>query len=204
MAHDQQDLPPLPGEAVENQMAHSKRNTSRAVFTSHERALAKSNWSTGSARLNRDSFLPFGSCGLCLGIAREPVACLHGDIFCHECALANLLAQKRDIKRTARVRRDAQQEAERIKAAEHEEDCERVVRDFETSQVGLPTTSKRGKPEIIPGELPSDALVLHPGGKNKFALDEKELSRIADEDRLKARQAIDDEKVVFPPSHPGD
>ncbi|CAI4219490.1 unnamed protein product [Parascedosporium putredinis] len=76
-------------------MSHSKRNTTRPVFTAHERALARAAWTSSSARLTRDSFLPFGSCNLCLEPARDPVSCHRGDVFCRECALANLLAQKR-------------------------------------------------------------------------------------------------------------
>ncbi|KAM4055384.1 zinc-finger of nitric oxide synthase-interacting protein [Hirsutella rhossiliensis] len=184
-------------------MAHSKRNTSRAVFTSHERALAKSDWATSSARLNRDSFLPFGSCGLCLGIAREPVACLRGDVFCRECALANILAQKKEMKRADKARRGAKQEAEQARAMEDEEDRDRAIRDFELTQAGLSSAKKRSKstpkptPTPITRDKPSNALVLA-GSKRKFALDEDEVSRIAQEDKTRARKAIEEEKAAKP------
>ncbi|UNI19682.1 hypothetical protein JDV02_005854 [Purpureocillium takamizusanense] len=180
-------------------MAHSKRNTSRAVFTSHERELAKSNWSTSSARLNRDSFLPFGSCGLCLGIARGPVSCPRGDIFCRECALANLLTQKKELKRADKARRDADLETQRQRAAEDEEDRERAVRDFEMTQAGLSTARKR--PPVAANGAPQDdtsSAVIHVGSKRKFELDQDELQRIVREDKLKARKAIEDEKAAKP------
>ncbi|KPM46212.1 hypothetical protein AK830_g306 [Neonectria ditissima] len=175
-------------------MAHSKRNTSRAVFTSHERAIAKSSWSSNSARLNRDSFLPFGSCGLCLGIARDPVACRRGDIFCHECALTNLLAQKKDIKRAEKARQHAQGEAERAKAMEDLEDQERAVKDFELTQVGLERGRKGAtkKPPAMSDDGDTPATI---GTKRKFELDENELDRITQQDKAKARKAIEDEKV---------
>ncbi|RDA93357.1 hypothetical protein CP533_0346 [Ophiocordyceps camponoti-saundersi (nom. inval.)] len=123
-------------------MSHSKRNTSRPVFTSHERAVAKSNWASSSARLTRDSFLPFGCCGLCLGVARDPVSCIGGDIFCRECALTNILAQKKEIKRTEKANRFAKQEAEHAKTVEDDEDRRRAIRDFELTQAGLPANEK--------------------------------------------------------------
>lgn len=171
-----------------------KRNTSRAVFTSHERALAKANWSSNTARLNRESFLPFGSCSLCLEIAREPVSCQLGDIFCRECALTNLLAQKKELKRAQKSRRQAEKDIAQAQAAQDEEDQLRAVKDFELVQAGLleavpqqPTSEKLYKEE-------NDASVST-GSKRKFTLDEEELSRIAAEDRRKARKAIEDDKV---------
>ncbi|OAQ68237.1 zinc finger containing protein [Pochonia chlamydosporia 170] len=178
-------------------MSHSKRNTSRAVFTSHERALAKANWSSSSARLNRDSFLPFGSCGLCLEIVRDPVACQLGDIFCRECALANLLAQKKEIKRADKSRHGAQQEAARAKAAEDDEDTKRAVLTFEKTQAGLTDVKKRGISDQDDG-AGRETLPAATGTKRKFALDEDELLRIAKADKAKARKAIDDEKAAKP------
>ncbi|PNY24238.1 Zinc-finger of nitric oxide synthase-interacting protein, partial [Tolypocladium capitatum] len=182
-----------------DKMSHSKRNTSRAVFTSHERALAKSNWAINSARLNRESFLPFGSCGLCLGIAREPVSCPHGDIFCHECALENIVTQKKELKRAEKGRHDAELEAERTKAIEDDEDRERAIRDFEMTQAGLSANRITAAVSIPDArDEPSDAVVLHAGSKRKFALDDDELRRIATEDKVKARKAIEDEKAAKP------
>ncbi|ATY59495.1 zinc finger containing [Cordyceps militaris] len=118
-------------------LSSGKRNTTRPVFTSHERSLAKANWASKSARLHRDSFLPFGSCSLCLELARDPVSCLGGDIFCRECALANMLAQKQDIKRADKARRQAERDTARAQAAHDDEDQRRAVRDFELTQAGL-------------------------------------------------------------------
>ncbi|KAF7561884.1 hypothetical protein G7046_g2267 [Stylonectria norvegica] len=178
-------------------MAHSKRNTSRAVFTSHERALAKSHWSSNTARLSRDSFLPFGSCGLCLGDSRDPVACRRGDIFCRECALSNLLAQKKDIKRALRANQAAEEDNARARAVEDREDRDRAVQDFELTQVGLERGvrgGRQGDDVFFDKEDTSSAA----GTKRKFALDDDELDRIAKEDKTKARKAIDDEKAAKP------
>lgn len=179
-----------------------KRNTSRAVFTSHERALAKSNWATNSARLNRDSFLPFGSCGLCLEIAREPVSCQRGDIFCRECALANILTQKKELKRAEKARKNAELETAKAKAAEDEEDRERAIRDFELTQAGLSNGKANGnkQPTDEPKQVATGAPAIE-GKKRKFELDAGELERIAKEDRAKARKAIEVEKVQYHVRH---
>ncbi|ETR97030.1 hypothetical protein M419DRAFT_39739 [Trichoderma reesei RUT C-30] len=203
-------------------MSHSKRNTTRPVFTSYEREQAKSNWSSKSAQLSRDSFLPFGFCSLCLEDAREPVACPRGDIFCRECALENLVAQKKELKRAEKARQNAEREAARIRAIEDEEERERAIRDFELTQAGLTTTNgggtitssnasnhstnKTGKATPTSSSAAAaesankqqDAVVLHAGSKRKFSLDADELDRIAENDKAKARKAIDDEKAAKP------
>ena len=183
-------------------MSLCKRNTSRAVFTSHERSLAKSAWNSTSARLSRDSFLPFASCQLCLQPAQSPVSCSHGDIFCRECALNNILSQKKEIKRLEKTRENEEKEAEEDRNREEDEAKDRAVREFERVQMGLEakigglSASKK-----IVGREDGKILVEEDveggkrGEKRKFELDEDELFRIARDDRTRARKAIDEEKV---------
>lgn len=211
MSHSELSQVPAP-ELYSDSCRHpGKRNTSRAVFTSHERALAQSHWNTSSARLNRDSFLPFGSCGLCLEIAREPVSCQRGDIFCRECALANILAQKKELKRADKARRNAEDQAFQKAALEEEENRARAVHDFEMTQAGISTAGKTGSIKSTDetprgdSQLTGDELVVankDGGTKRKFALDEDEVDRNAREDRAKARKAIEDEKVCTSPPLP--
>ncbi|KAI1397191.1 ENOS interacting protein [Hypoxylon fuscum] len=188
-------------------MSHSKRNTSRAVFTSYERDLARRAWSSNTARLSRESFLPFSSCGLCLEIARDPVSCVHGDVFCRECALSNILAQKKEIKRLDKLReqegRDQQDERLRLE----EEARDRAVREFEMTQIGLDAKAgsskeeKNGSDSATRSRQESSTPAAEASNgvrKRKFEMDEEELARIAKEDRAKARKAIDDEKAAKP------
>ncbi|QIX00516.1 hypothetical protein AMS68_006033 [Peltaster fructicola] len=122
-------------------MSHSKRNSTRAFFTPHERAELKGRWGTNSTRLTRDSFLPFGSCNLCLLQARDPVSCsTGGHLFCRECALSNLLAQNKDIKRLKK-------EATRKKA---EEDDERQLADAEAQAKALASFERTQAGEDVP------------------------------------------------------
>ncbi|KAL2016286.1 hypothetical protein VTK56DRAFT_3914 [Thermocarpiscus australiensis] len=195
-------------------MAHSKRNTSRPIFTSHERAMARAAWGSSSARLSRDSFLPFASCWLCLEPAIDPVACAHGDVFCRECALSNILAQKKEIKRAEKAREQEEREALEEKARRDAEAQERAIRDFELTQAGLSirreSTSSVGKERAQP--LVRDVQIAgsgrngqnrpenspKTGQKRKFSLDPDEVARIAEEERAKARKAIEDEKASKP------
>ncbi|KAI5259363.1 hypothetical protein E4T42_00219 [Aureobasidium subglaciale] len=174
-------------------MSHSKHNTSLAFFTAHERAELRDRWGSQSTRLTRDSFLPFGSCRLCLLPARDPVSCpSHGHLFCRECALSNLLAQKKEIKRLDKEYIQKRQEEAESEEIKREQEKERAVKDFELVQQGLnsklgPNAAARhiigreaGK--VIVEEQDSDKQ----GTKRKLQIDEDELMRLGGQNtRLK-------------------
>lgn len=133
------------------------------------------------------------------------MSCAHGDVFCRECALGNILAQKKEIKRTGKVRGREEREAEEARGREEDEARERAVREFERVQMGLEV--KVGSKGRIVGREGGKVVVEEEveagekrGEKRKFELDEEELLRIAREERAKVRKAIDDEKVRE--SHP--
>ena len=161
--------------------------------------MAKSAWSSSSARLSRDSFLPFASCCLCLEQARDPVACSTGDIFCRECALSNILAQKQEIKRLEKAREQEEREAAESQARQDAEAQERAVKEFELIQAGFNSSGGRsgnssGQRETT-AQGAQDTSLVKRGEKRKFSLDEDEVLRNARDDRAKARKAIEDEKV---------
>ncbi|MCJ1287034.1 hypothetical protein MMC26_006381 [Xylographa opegraphella] len=179
-------------------MSHSKRNTSLAFFTSHERSLLKSSWGSQATRLSRDSFLPFASCRLCLQIARDPVACAaNGDIFCRECAVNNLLAQRKEIKSLEKEDERRRREEEEEARERGEEEREKAVDDFEKVMMGLeggPRKNITGQVSVTDEEPAKEGR----GVKRKFELDEEEMLKNAKEERLKARKALDDEKSAKP------
>ncbi|KAK4690533.1 nitric oxide synthase-interacting protein, partial [Lecanoromycetidae sp. Uapishka_2] len=179
-------------------MSHSKRNTSLAFFTSHERSLLKSSWGSQATRLSRDSFLPFASCQLCLQIARDPVACAsHGDIFCRECAVSNLLAQGKEIKRLKKEDERRQKEAQDEELERGEEEKGRAIEEFERTMMGMEGGLKKSTKAngIAAEEVQSGE---GRGIKRKFELDEDEMLRNAKEERVRARKALDDEKSAKP------
>lgn len=136
------------------------------------------------------------------------MSCTHGDIFCRECALSNILAQKKEIKRLEKLKgqedRDAREQQAHLDAESHE----RAVREFEMTQSGLDVSSRSGPSNPTPkpasdgrdGEGPSILEGTRPvgAGKRKFEMDEQEIQRIAAHDRARARKAIDDEKAAQP------
>ncbi|TKA46950.1 hypothetical protein B0A54_03906 [Friedmanniomyces endolithicus] len=146
-------------------MSHSKRNTSLAFFTAHERAEVANHWGSRSTRLTRDSFLPFGSCQLCLLPAREAIACpKYGHLFCRECAVSNLLAQSKDLKRLKKEAEKRGEEDAEERVLEEGEQRAKEVEDFERVQAGLSVRNSSDKGDAksdlpsfwVPGETPDN------------------------------------------------
>jgi nitric oxide synthase-interacting protein len=88
-------------------------------------------------RLGLESMRRFDACSLCLQRAREPVACAEGHLYCKECVYSDLLAQKKDIKRHQARLEEAAKEEEEERNRARESARERVLKDFEKSQLGL-------------------------------------------------------------------
>ena len=156
-------------------MSHSKRNTSLAYFTAHERSQLRSTWGSQSTRLTRESFLPFGFCRLCLGYAREPVTCAGEDIigaeaglpngsektkvqdapkvhlFCRECALNDLMAQRKEIKRLEKEAHLRGRDESDAQAREQDAQQRRELERFERNELGFSdgedSSSKKRKRE---------------------------------------------------------
>lgn len=126
-----------------------------------------------------------------------------GDIFCRECALSNILAQKQEIKRLEKTREQEEREAAESQARQDAEAQERAVKEFELIQAGF--NGSGGRRREAPDQDQStvsgaqDANVVKRGEKRKFSLDEDEVLRNAMDDRAKARKAIQDEKVSSQP-----
>ncbi|CAI6337075.1 unnamed protein product [Periconia digitata] len=181
----------------------------KTIFTSHERNNLKTSWGSQSSRLTRDSFLPFGSCQLCLEIAVDPVCCPSGDMFCRECAMSNLLAQRKEIKRLEKVAARRQEDEEEQRARDEEETRQRAVAEFEAVQMGLEVKigsggkvigREKGK-VIVEQDTASDAPSSR-GQKRKFEIDEDELKRVASEERSRAKLALEAEKEASKPHLP--
>lgn len=189
-------------------MAHSKRNTSLPHFTSYERSLLRSTWGSQSTRLSRESFLPFSSCRLCLLPAREPVvACAtNGDLFCRECAVNDLLAQRKEIKRLEKEREIAKQERDEDQDRLAAEARDRELKEFEMVSMGLEEKKMKRKRELEEngggrdkaernGDASIESMELKKRRKEGFELDEEGMRKIAMEEREKMMKRIEKEKV---------
>ncbi|KAI0027872.1 hypothetical protein K488DRAFT_60244 [Vararia minispora EC-137] len=164
---------------------HSKNNTASSIFSYAE--YKKLPYGTKRQRLGADSLRPFDACVLCLQRARTPVACAEGHLFCKECVYADLLEQRKGIKkekeRLERAKREQQQQREEARRKARE----RVLEEFERAQLGLagsaPASSTSTKEKEK--EEPSASR----GTKRKFAFDAsaaEEAAREAEEAALRA------------------
>ncbi|KAJ7158943.1 hypothetical protein C8R46DRAFT_906761 [Mycena filopes] len=134
---------------------HSKNNTASSIFSYAEYRKASAEYGTKRQRLGNESMRRFDACSLCLQTAREPVCCKDGHLFCKECAVNDLLSQKKDLKRqkekAEQIRKEIQAQVEQAKAAARE----RVLQDFERGQLGLAATPSSSLPAVSSGESTS-------------------------------------------------
>ncbi|OAG26198.1 hypothetical protein CC77DRAFT_1015523 [Alternaria alternata] len=173
----------------------------KTIFTSYERNALKDRWGSQATRLTRDSFLPFGSCQLCLLPSVDPVCCSQGDLFCRECAMTNLLAQRKEMKRLEKINERQKLEDEDQRLRGEEEARLRAVEEFEAVQMGLSVKAgasarvigRQGGKIIVEEEQDAKAGETR-GTKRKFEIDEEELKRIADEEQSKAKRTLDAER----------
>lgn len=186
-------------------MAHSKRNTSLPHFTSYERNLLRSTWGTKRSVIGRDSFLPFASCRLCLQPARSPVvACAsNGDLFCRECAINDLLAQRQEIKRLEKDREEAKKRISEDEERMLEEARLKDLRDFELVSMGLDAArssvsggrKRKAEEEEALAAFKAREVEVNGIRKKVFELDEREMVRVAAEERERLKSEIKREKV---------
>jgi nitric oxide synthase-interacting protein len=141
--------------------------------------------------------------------ARSPVACAtNGDLFCRECAINDLLAQRQEIKRLEREREEARKRLAEDEERALEDARRRELREFELVSMGLEAAKKDGngggdnqrkrKAEETEEALAAfKAREIEVDGKRKkiFELDEKEMARIAREEQERLKRELKREKV---------
>ncbi|RIA96336.1 hypothetical protein C1645_687968 [Glomus cerebriforme] len=165
---------------------HSKNNTALSFFTYAEgRAL---DYGTKKQRLGRDSMRECDACYLCLQRARDPICCTQGHLYCKECILENILAQKKEISR--------QQKLLEIKAKEEEEAAKRnaelakeaVIQEFERQQVRITPISTNSSEKI--------EVNAKNGKKRKFQIDDEEIAAIAKREQEEALKKLEEERIL--------
>jgi len=169
---------------------HSKNNTASSIFSYAEYKKASAEYGSKRQRLGNESMRRFDACALCLSRAREPLACNEGHLFCKECVYADLLSQKKDIKRQREklesMKREQEEERERAKEAARE----RVLLDFEKGQLSLaaaPSVSGTISGAADSGETR--------GVKRKFAFDASTVENLAREAEEAALRQIEKEQA---------
>eukprot|EP00026_Physarum_polycephalum_P011194 Phypoly_transcript_11399.p1 GENE.Phypoly_transcript_11399~~Phypoly_transcript_11399.p1 ORF type:complete len:316 (+),score=61.30 Phypoly_transcript_11399:96-1043(+) len=127
---------------------HAKNNTASAVFTYYERSRLK--YGTQKQRLNKDSLKHFDACSLCLQPVIDPMCCLQGHLYCKECIYANILAQKKEIKRSKKHFEEQQQDLQAKEEEKKQQRKEEEIAAFGRTELGiLPETHQvfRARPE---------------------------------------------------------
>lgn len=134
--------------------------------------------------------------------ARDPVSCAsHGHLFCRECAVSNLLAQNKELKR---LKKEAERRAEEDAAERGMEDEARRARDveeFERVQAGL--SVKTGGQAGIVGRRDGKVVVeqeVGGGRKRQYEVEEDDLLRMAKEGEHARKRVATGEKVAELPS----
>jgi len=169
---------------------HSKNNTASSIFSYAE--YKKLDYGTKRQRLGNESMKSFNACALCLERARNPVACSDGHLFCTECVYTDLVTQSRDIKKQKKRLEDLKADAELEKARILEAARERVLRDFEKSQLGL--ASKSSTPTASSSSASNDK---PRGAKRKFEFDTSEVDRLTREAEEDALRQLEREQAEF-------
>ncbi|KAF9431057.1 hypothetical protein BGZ94_009982 [Podila epigama] len=166
---------------------HSKNNTARGHFTYAEMHM-----------------LDYGT----KKTARDPVCCPEGHLSCRECIYENILAQKLEIERQAKML--ALQEAQAQKEQEHKEELAQqiILNEFEKSHMGVLSKSEsvRGKlgkvvENTTSSPLHNDAQRSN-DKKRPFELDPEELERRSNQERIEVAKAIEDAEQAKKPALP--
>lgn len=111
--------------------------------------------------------------------------------------MSNLLAQRKEIKRLEKEDARRRKEEEEAKKARGEEEKGRAVEEFERVIMGMEGAVKKGPNTNQAGSEVGAEKTGGRGVKRKFELDEDEMLKNAMEERVKARKALDEEKVLF-------
>ncbi|KAF9209484.1 hypothetical protein BGZ49_004075 [Haplosporangium sp. Z 27] len=184
---------------------HSKNNTARGHFTYAEKQML--DYGTKKQRLGRDSMRDFDACFLCLQTARDPVCCPEGHLSCKECIYENILAQKQEIERQAKLYTLQQQQELQEQSMKEELAQQIILKEFEKSQMGVlsKTKSIRGKLTgdlILPESTSKSNDATQVQKKRPFEIDTAELERMTKQERIDVAKAIEEEakskKPVLP------
>jgi len=132
------------------------------------------------------------------------VACAtNGDLFCRECAINDLLAQRKEIKRLEREREEARRRLEEEEALTLEEARTRELREFELVSMGLEATNgaagKKRKAEESEAIAAFRQREVEIDGKRRkvFELNEEEMKRAARLEQERLKSELKKEKVRF-------
>jgi nitric oxide synthase-interacting protein len=118
---------------------HSKNNTAHSIFTQGEKQML-TDWGTIKQRLGSESFREFNACCLCLGTARNPLACTSGHLFCKECIYDNIINQQTTYKQKKHAWIASMQKKSNLEAEKEFANKEKLKEKFLAVENGLEGT----------------------------------------------------------------
>jgi nitric oxide synthase-interacting protein len=121
---------------------HSRNNTANSVFTYAEKKMLDKDYGIKSARIGQDSQRNFEQCHLCLNVVKDPVCCLQGHLFCRECIMNNMLAQKKNIQNNLAIFAKEQEKEEMREFLKKRKVEEKETKEFEKDAFELGALKK--------------------------------------------------------------
>jgi nitric oxide synthase-interacting protein len=109
---------------------HSKSVNAKPYF-SHAERKKLTEYGTQNQRVSKDSLIEVGICGLCLKQVKSPVITPHGYLYCKECILENILAQKKNIKQNKEELELEKKKENLQKLLEEKEKEEKIKKEFD-------------------------------------------------------------------------
>lgn len=114
--------------------------------------------------------------------------------------MSNLLAQRKEIKRLEKEDEKRRKEEVAGERERGEEEKGRAVVEFERVMMGMEGGVKKSGNGVQAAKEDESRSKEGRGIKRKFELDEDEMLKNAKAERAKAREALDEEKVIIWPS----
>ncbi|KAG8832410.1 hypothetical protein FRC17_001391 [Serendipita sp. 399] len=164
---------------------HSKNNTASSVFSyaEHQKLKQAALYGTQRVLLGSNSHRAYNACSLCLSKAINPVACSKGHLYCKECVVKDLLAQ-----REALARKKIEIEALQKEEEQAREEVRQKARELILARGTQSLFGKRKERDDANDEI------SQPNKKRKFEFDSEDAKRLAQEAEEEAIKRLEIEQ----------
>ena len=125
---------------------HSKNNTASSIFTYGEKIKLKE-YGTVKQRIGQDSQRKFEMCHLCLHKVENPMCCENGHIFCKDCIVEYIVAEKKRVKKIVEEYDERCKSHEGKKEEEERKKKEKFIENFEKVENITSNKKKQKHPE---------------------------------------------------------
>jgi nitric oxide synthase-interacting protein len=116
---------------------HAKNVHAWPTFRPSERAKLKGTWGTHALRVGANAAKDFDACTLCINLAKDPLVCPKGHLFCKACIYECLMAQKDHKKKQMKKFDEQLQEAKDDKGKVDKEAKLKEIEMFQKFEAGI-------------------------------------------------------------------